>query len=373
LVQAGVIEVRLTMRRGRGLGLSTPLPIIYWLALISTVWIAMPIAANAASINGVYDLPTIGEQISLAILARSNVDGIAIRVGWSAIESEDGVYDWSGVDALIAQAAPHNKKVSINVTAGWKAPDWLYREGAQKFKFIWDKPWGPDYCSVVTIPVPWDPVFLAKWQDFVAAFGVKYGSNPLVTHVKLTGIGDETGDTLLPANSARNPINGGQCLSYNDTENWQAIGYTRVRVENAWLDIAAAFNAAFPDREFAGMFVFGGFPPLDDNGSRIPKTTVDHQLSLDLIQNGETIYGRGRFIAQSDGLSATYIYPGVADAAASVDTGYQMVGVMGGSLRTAVDNALDAHAMFLEIYEPDLVSRRTESAVAYAHSHLLAN
>jgi hypothetical protein len=152
-----------------------------------------------------------------------------------------------------------------------------------------------------------------------------------------------------------------------------AIGYTRLRMENAWLETAEDFNAAFADREFAGMFAYGGFPPIDDNGERIAGATVDHQASLDLIKLGETDYGRDRFIAQSNGLSATYIYAGVANAAASVDTGYQMVGVLGVALRHAVPKAVHAGAKFLEIYEPDLTNPQLQSTISYAHTHLLNN
>lgn len=372
--QLKIIEVRVLMRKSQNVEPMTRLLVtIYALTLAVLVSVSVPAAAQPTSINGVYDLPAIGEQIPNTVLTNHNVDGIAIRIGWSAVEPSDGVFNWSGVNALIAQVAPYDKKVSIDVMAGWKAPVWLYSERAQGFEFVWDKPWGPAYCTIVTIPVPWDPVFLAKWQDLVTAFGAKYGSNPLVTHVKLTGIGYETGDTLLPSNAAANPINGGQCVSYNDTDNWLAIGYTRVRLEDAWLDIAAAFNAAFPEREFAGMFAFGGFPPIDNEGNRIPGSIVDHQASLDLIKLGETDYGRGRFIAQSDGLSATYIYTGVSKAAASVDTGYQMVGVMGSNLRAAVVKAATAGAKFLELYETDLTNPRLHSTIAYAHSHLLRN
>ena len=366
--------MRLIMRKAQTVETRTRrLLKIYALALGLLVSVSLPAAALATLINGVYDLAAIGERIPKTVLTNLNVDGIAIRVGWSGVEPRDGAFNWSGVDALITQVAPYNKKVSINVMAGWKTPSWLYTEGAQGFEFVWDKSWGPAYCTIVTTPVPWDPVFLAKWQDLVTAFGAKYGSNSAVTHVKLTGIGYETGDTLLPSNAAANRIHGRRCVSYNDTENWLAIGYTRLRVEDAWLDIAAAFNTAFPGREFAGMFAFGGFPPIDDNGNLIPGSIVDHQLSLDLINQGETLYGRGRFAAQSDGLSATYIYAGVSDAAASVDTGYQMVGVMGSKLQAAVAEAVTSGAKFLEIYQRDLTNPRLQSTIAYAHSSLLSN
>ena len=347
---------------------------IHALALSVLVSVAAPAVARAASINGVYDLPAMGtKNIPKSILTNSNIDGIAIRAGWNEVEPRDGVFNWSRVDALIAQVAPYKKKVSINLVSGWQTPSWLYTEGAQAFNFVWDKPWGPAYCTIATTPVPWDPVFLARWQDLVTAFGAKYGSNSAVTHVKLTGIGFETGAAALPSNAAANPINGGQCESYNDTQNWLAVGYTRVRLENAWLEIAADFDTAFPSREFAGMFSAGGFPPIDNNGKLISGRSADRQVSLDLINRGEVIYGRGRFIAQSDGLSATYIYPEVSKAAASVDTGYQMVRVMGNDLQAAVIKAADAGAKFLEIYERDLTNPQLQSTIRYAHSRLLRN
>lgn len=368
---AKVTKVREIARRARNIARATNLLKIC--ALVLGIVLSIPAAARTMTINGVYDLPAIGERIPETVLTNPNIDGIAIRVGWSGVEPSDGVFNWSGVDALIAQVTPYSKKVSINIAAGWKAPAWVYSEGAQGFNFVWDKSWGPGYCGIVTIPVPWDPVFMAKWEDLVAAFGVKYGSNRAVTHVKLTGINSETGDTLLPSNAATSPINGGQCKSYNDTRDWRAIGYTRIRVENAWAEIADAFNAAFPEREFAGMFAFGGFPPIDNIGNPIPRNTVDHTVSLNLISQGVQLYGAGRFAAQSDGLSATYIYAGVSNAAASIDTGYQMVGVMGSGLLAAVVNAANAGAKFLEIYETDLTNPQLQATIAYAHSRLLSN
>ncbi len=76
---------------------------------------------------------------------------------------------------------------------------WVYADGAQIFNFIWDQTsWGPSLCSTAAIPVPWDPVFLAKWRTLIQAFGTHYNSNPTVVGVKITGVNAESEETNLP-------------------------------------------------------------------------------------------------------------------------------------------------------------------------------
>src|SRR5436305_9031836 len=109
------------------------------------------------------------------------VDGIAIRALWNAVEPSDGVFNWTATDSYVAQAAAAGKTVTLRLMAGYVTPSWVYQAGAQPFNFIWDQTsWGPAFCSTATIPVPWDPVFQAKFAALVQAFGARYSSNPAV-------------------------------------------------------------------------------------------------------------------------------------------------------------------------------------------------
>lgn len=356
-------------------------PLIGVLGLaVAAVIVAAPIAKShagspakttvAVTINGVYATQGVRQNSSInsRVLTNRYVDGIVLQYSWAVIEPRDAVFNWKPVDSQIAQAEASGKKIALSVTAGYQSPSWLYAEGAEGFQFVWDKPsWGPPPCSVQTIPVPWDPIFLARWTAFVQAFGARYGSNPAVSNVKVTGLNSKTSEISLPL-SVNAPINGGQCTSFNDVADWQAVGYTRTKVEAAWQQIANSYQASFPDKQFTAELV-PGFPPIDDDGNIIPRATADYQVSADIISNGIADYGL-QFVGQNNGLSATWIWPTLVSVSGQIDTGYQMVGVMGNNLQAAVTLAVQSNAKFLEIYTTDILNPKLQSVLASAHQSL---
>jgi len=306
------------------------------------------------------------------VLNNSSVDGLGIRASWSTLEPADGTFNWSKIDAVIATAQAHNKKVSISIEAGIRTPSWVYAEGAKTFQFVWDRPWALPLCSVATMPLPWDPVFQRKWGDFVGALGARYDSSPFVSFVKLTGINSKTQETILPRSIYEN-INNGQCTGYNDVANWQAVGYSRTKVENAFHEVAAYFDAAFPHKEFGSMLTPGGLPPIDQNGAIIPGVTYDFQGVMDLLNYGIHTYGRGTFIAQNNGWSNTWIWSTIVGASAFIDTGYQENHALGDGFPAAADTAVNDGAKFLEVYERDLTDPSLQIAITAAHAGLLRN
>ncbi len=329
--------------------------------------------ASSPPIGGVYALtppnPSVS-QIPTAVLNNAFVDGIALRVGWNVLEPAPHSFQWGAIDTILALAASHKKLVSISVQGGIESPSWLYSQGARSFKFMWDLSWGPAPCTVVSIPVPWDAVFQARWGEFVAAFGARYGSNPQITFVKMTGLNSKTEETFLPNAPSGQRINGGQCRAMNDVQNWLNAGYTRVKVENAWLSIASDFDHAFPNRSFAAMMVPGGFPPIDDGGNLIPGAACDYLATDYMLNNGLTGYAPGVFIGQNNGLSNTWIWLVLVNDAPRVKTGFQMTGLLGSKLVQAINLALQGSADYLEIYLGDLSDPSLQSAIKRAHTAL---
>lgn len=346
--------------------------------LFFLAFLAFATAAEAASlpIRGIYALttpnPTIS-QIPTAVLTNPYVNGIALRVGWSTLEPGLRSYQWTDIDSVLALAASHGKTVTISVEAGIQAPTWLYSQGAESYKFMWDVAFGPAECTVARIPIPWDSVFQARWAEFVAAFGSRYGSNPRITFVKLTGLNSKTEETFLPNAAPGQPVDGGRCRTMNDVQNWLNAGYTRTKVENAWLAIANEFDRAFPNREFAAMLVPGGFPPIDGGGNLIASAACDYQVTDDILSDGIKDYGRGVFAAQNNGLSNTWIWLYLMSDASVVDTGYQMTAPMGSKLGQAIQLALKGSADYLEIYPADLSDPSLQSVVKQAHIALLGH
>jgi len=146
--------------------------------IMAGAWLFMSSLAQAQSIpqmEGVYAAFLSNSQVPTA-MANSNVDGMQVLEPWNVVEAQEGVFDWTAIDSVVAEAASYGKKISLGIQAGYETPSWVYADGAQAFPFVWDKSTTttPAICSVQNIPVPWDPVFLSKWQTFVAALGARY-------------------------------------------------------------------------------------------------------------------------------------------------------------------------------------------------------
>ena len=343
-------------------------------------------AAQAAELEGVYAYGATYSQwtkqsgtqwyINSSVLTNRNVDGVALKVAWNATETSDGVYAWGPLDSMIAQAAAAGKTVTLNVVAGYLTPSWLFAEGAQGFNYVWAWNWGPSVCSIVTIPVPWDPTFLQKWGSFVQAFGARYANNPTVTGVKISGLNSYDEETSLPY-SVNAPIsyNGTNCASYNDVANWQAIGYTRTLLESSWNQIAADFKSAFPSKTLVATLDMGGFPPIDNNGviytpgPRSNPPNQDSTAPLDIMAQGYAAYGT-QFAVQNDGLLSWSIWSAEVGYANEVTTGYQTVSAMGSTLPSAMNLATGGHAEYLELYLSDLNNSSLQTAIGQTRTQL---
>ncbi len=334
--------------------------------------------------TGVYAVGPMGAPIPQAVLSDPNVDGIALRATWDQIETADGVYDWTYLDTQIGAAANAGKKVALGIAAGTATPAWVYAEGASPFQYIDDT--SP---QTQTIPVPWDPVFLAKWEAFVGALGNRYASNPAVVRVDISGINTTTLETKLPRSQGAVVSNAlGTWTTTNDVANWLSLGYTGQRVESAWQGIADTFSQAFPRTQLDIRIITSGTPPIDDAGNVIPGASADPQLVADLINTGIARYG-AQFIVQNNGLSDTYLNSQVSAVANQVTTGYQMLWYVTNDptyrmnngvpinivteLQTAIDKAIAANAKYLEIYYVDIKNPALQAVIADAHTRLLSS
>jgi PKD repeat protein len=337
-----------------------------------------------AQTDGVYSLGNLGQTIPSAVLTDASVTGVALRAAWNAIETGDGVYDWSYLDSQVGAAASAGKRVSISVLPGIYAPAWLYADGAQSFGFV-----DTTSPSTQTIPIPWDPIYLAKWQQFIHDLGVRYGGNSSVSHVKTTGINAETPELVLPQSTGVSASNGTTTwTTTNDVADWQAAGYTRVKILAAWQTIGDAWSQAFPQKQMALEIVGKGLPPLDDNGNVMAGTTGDGQGVAAIIKNAIASYG-AQFIAQNDGLSDWWISQQVSSLSNQVTIGFQMLSRVtndpsywmnngtpidiGTELQKAIDSGVQAGARYLEIYAIDVTNTSLTTQIANAQAELAGN
>ncbi|HTY55469.1 MAG TPA: beta-galactosidase [Candidatus Binataceae bacterium] len=350
-------------------------------------------AGSYPPVGGVYALGRFDEKV----LASPYVDGLTLRFWWDKLEPSEGHFNWEPIDRDIARARSHGKKVSITVAAGYNTPAWVYTAGAKPFMFRWTKIWGPPLCSEQRLPVPWDPVYLAKWGAFVHQMGLRYDPDPAVVLIKITGVNSGTGETNLPRERGKTIERKGQsCTTSDDLAEWQRVGYSPENLIRGWKQIADAFSQSFPHKKISIMTGPTALPVLDSSaepaarfmrrGRRRGAGGEGGNESVALIREGINSYD-GQFVVQNNALSDFFIWPEVQNVSGRVTTGYQMLWNAsddpmcrmthkvqpcppGPTLKAAIDRGIAAGAKFLEIYSQDVQNPELQSLLAQTHQRL---
>ncbi|WP_421800521.1 PKD domain-containing protein [Haliscomenobacter sp.] len=193
--------------------------------------------------------PTTGNgsgSVAPDIAKKSFIKGILVRVGWNLLETSDDVYNWALLDAQIAAAKSYGKKVSLGIGNGPATPAWVYTAGAQKLQSA------HPILGNISLPLPWDEVFLKKWTEFVAQLGARYQQDTTITLVYIT-------------NSTSNGIE--MQVPLDVTPSWTSLGYADAKIINSWKTVMRAFKAAFP-----GHYLSNDFHPV--NGSNVVADSV---------------------------------------------------------------------------------------------------
>ena len=119
----------------------------------------------------------------------------------------------------------------LRIVAGLNSPDWLSHAGAKPFEFRnTDLAHPQNYRENLRMFIPWDEVYLSKWEKFIRAFGQRYNGHPSLYSIQMTG-GGYIGEMNLPKAQAK----------------WQQVGYADEKLIAAWKRIIAAYQRAFPD------------------------------------------------------------------------------------------------------------------------------
>lgn len=111
-----------------------------------------------------------------------------LRIDWSDIEKEEGVFDWSEIDSIFEKYGKLGYKFTFRLCTyegilhddfGYATPEWVKNAGAEGWTEK-DGSW---------LPKLDDPIFLEKLENFMREFGGKYNNNPLVEYVDIGTIG----------------------------------------------------------------------------------------------------------------------------------------------------------------------------------------
>ena len=343
------------------------------LCLVTIGFISVANATVAPIPKGIFCMPVQGANgFPDQILNDTRIAGLDLGDQWQDIETSEGVYDWSTLDTQLAQAEAHGKKVVLGITSGGlNIPDWLLTNypNIQPFTFIDPNPHHSTYGQPVTMPVFWDPIFLAKKIAFIQAAAAHYASHSSIAVVTCAFANSTTGDWNIPD-------------SPEDIAHWEAAGYTTELMVNAGETLIDATMAAFPNQNVT-MPIGRNTTGLDPSVDYLSETVVDYAA---------TTYGR--FITTRFSLSATTADPAVDTSLdnwgvvfnqcpnvagqmlwnVSGDNTYRMNGGVPGDPATILLNAVTIGAhygmQYQEIYLVDLEDSTLSSVIDTAKTLL---
>jgi hypothetical protein len=314
-------------------------------------------------------------RLDLRALDNTSISGVALQIHWGDIEPVDGKPDWSKLDQLFAAAESSRKWVQLLIFPGFFSPAWAL-EGVKTEQFPIQ--YGPGARTVMSLPMPWDNVYLNRWFAFLRLLNEKYGKSPAFRLIGAAGPTSVSVEMTLPANP-------------KDMRTWQSDGYTSRKYIEAWQKVFRAYSDELPNQHIsfslgAGLNINNQGKIEPGEGMRTRQTVIDQAVGF---------LGR-RFALQDSDLSAGPVQRPlginlVTNYSGRIITGLQLrtsaeresaaMGADGNpplALRKCVElgmkpNRAGRHINYLEMYEADILADDMQPVLTYAASLFKAN
>jgi len=319
---------------------------------------------DAARVGKLFDT----SNPTLNAYANPNTSGLTFRTSWADVEPEEGKFDFSKIDTILANAEKNGKWVRLILVPGFGTPGWAL-QGVQSGMFSIQ--YGPGAGKAKTLPIPWDRVYLNRWFAFLKQLSARYGKSPALRLVAATGPTSVSDEFTLPN-------------SQQDLKTWQRDSYTPSKWIGAWQKVFQVYAADFPNQYVS--LSFGGGLPINDQGKIDARERSRTRLAI--IDQANRILGR-RFALQScnlDGIPSHGVQLGdfLISHNGRIVTGFMLrtsargpgMGDPGNpplALRKTIDkgmrpNNAGQHINYLEIYEPDVIADDMQPVLHYGAS-----
>jgi hypothetical protein len=313
--------------------------------LLGTCSTALSGPTGPTAVVGIYDLIPMNDpkyaQRTFE-LSRPWVAGLSARFTWNYIEPEQGRYNWSVIDNVIARAKKYSKKIMLRVVAGVNTPGWVFANGAQYIPATVDN-------NLYKVPVFWDPIYLESWCNFIQALANRYEGNANIIGIQMAGAG-------LAA----------EMSIYVPDIDWTEHGYSIDTYVSAWKTIIDAYRTSFPSK----ILHLNIHTVLGNDVTGLTQI-MDYCLNT---------YPNLVFIQANDLRSTGSDYSQYAQQnAAETGTGYQMYGgrnwkdkIMGDRM-SAFKLGLADKIIYAEVYQSDIIDSTLTSAMKFLANGLHAN
>ncbi|MGH8093217.1 MAG: beta-galactosidase [Chthoniobacterales bacterium] len=332
-------------------------------ALLFSTMLAWSPSLVAAVPRGVFSLSPAGSACKEAVLSNPSVDGVSIRQDWKDLEPSEGVFDWSFLDSEVARIGAAGKKVLLRINTQAAKPAWVTsavnQAGGTFFTF-------DDGGVQTTIPVFWDPTFLAQKKAMIAALGSHFTDNPAITIVWASFANASSEDWSVPHTAS-------------EAQEWLAVGYTSAKLIDAGKQIIDATMAAFP-KQYVTLAVAGD-GNLDPDPNYVARNAI---LAARATWPGRLIVQKNNLAtfnppAPGTGTVFQLLWDSRPEVAGQMlfncftDQTYRVNNGAPGDAAAILHQSVNAGAAYgmnyIEIYQVDVLNIPTE--ITYAHNLLL--
>jgi hypothetical protein len=238
------------------------------LATVLVSWCALALGTNTAQVPspppysiGVWGPFGVSHDIDPDLVNDLGIVGISISEDWDVVNLAPGVYDWSSVDARIAQAkAAGFQYLSLGITdSSSQTPTWLLDSLPvdQKISLIDPASTHDTFCQPIVTALPWNATFHQARLALIAAMGVKYSSDPAIVAVNMAAfanhntqdwnIQDTIGTIACPDCPQPPPTLCGN-IYVDQPAQWLAAGWTEQQMLQVGKEMCNAAAAAFPNQ-----------------------------------------------------------------------------------------------------------------------------
>jgi hypothetical protein len=315
--------------------------------------LALTLAPQLAGAGGLFVLSSARSAFDPGLLAPDYIAGVALQVGWRDVEAQEGRYEWSAIDNVVAAARRANKRVTIHLLP-LHPPQWIYAAGAQPFSFTLNFPGSPFAGKEQTQVIPWDPVFLQKWEALLQRFGPRYRSEPALFAVSVTAPSPEM---VLPGGIPRS----------ESFQRLQAI-YNRDVYLRAWRRMIDAYGDAFPGKP---KFIAPGIVLTDEYFADDVLSYALRRYGTELWVFNAGLHAEGTAVAR---ILRGHIHELLREYAGKSHLGFQTIwsstqdpaNRMRGPLRRALEYGAGMGAEYIEIYEVDVRNPALRDDLRYA-------
>ena len=123
-----------------------------------------------------------------------------MRLDWASVEPQEGQYHWTALDRFLDSWGRLGKVCNVGVMCanthgrdpdGYVTPRWVFEAGAEKIEITLN----PQQSTTGTpgkkvAPVFDDPIFLAKFANFLRAFAERYDGDPRIAVLDIRSYGN---------------------------------------------------------------------------------------------------------------------------------------------------------------------------------------